>query len=160
MIIISDTSPLVCFLHLKRIDILNTLFSEIIIPSSVYKELNTFKIIDKDFLQVYPFITIKNSQNNTIISELLKIIDIGEAEAIALSIELKPDLLLIDESKGRELAQQYNIPIKGVLGVLTLAKEKNIISQIKPFIDQLQNEINFRINKVLLSSVLKAANEQ
>jgi predicted nucleic acid-binding protein len=159
MIIISDTSPLVCLQHLNKINILQQLFDKIIIPPAVFKELITFEIVEKDFLEKNTFIKIQEPQNLKLVNELLDVLDIGEAEAIALSIELKPDLLLIDEAQGREIATKYNIPIKGILGVLLLAKENKLIPVIRPLIERLISEINFRINNNLFQQVLIKANE-
>ncbi len=50
-------------------------------------------------------------------------LDSGEAEAIALAVELKADYLLIDETKGRQIAASYGIKVTGIIGVLIKAKE-------------------------------------
>ena len=49
MIIISDTSPLVCLLHLNKIDLLKDLFATVIIPPAVFEELIKAKILMKLF---------------------------------------------------------------------------------------------------------------
>jgi predicted nucleic acid-binding protein len=159
MIIISDTSPLVCLLYLNQINLLKDLFVNVIIPPSVFNELIKAKIINENFLQAYSFIQIKSPADKNKVEELMLILDEGESEAIVLSLELKAELLLIDEAPGREIARQYGIPIKGILGVLLQAKERKLISQIKPLINKLQTEINFRINNKLLQKILIEANE-
>ena len=45
------------------------------------------------------------------------------------------------------------------MGVLLQAKDRKLINQVKPLIDKLQTEINFRINKNLLQKILIEANE-
>ncbi len=159
MIIISDTSPLVCLLHLNKIGLLRDLFADVIIPPAVFEELINAKIIDDFFLQANAFIQIKTPINNKKVEELMTVLDKGESEAIVLSTELKADLLLIDEAPGREIARRYGIPIKGILGVLLQAKENNLLSDIKSSIEKLQNEINFRVNNNLLQKILIEANE-
>ena len=42
MKIVSNTSPLIAFSALKKLDILKDLFKKIIIPQAVYEELNVF----------------------------------------------------------------------------------------------------------------------
>jgi predicted nucleic acid-binding protein len=160
MVIVSDTSPIVCLAHLKCINLLDHLFTNILIPHSVYNELLTSNIIDTNFLQQNPFFRIKNPKNTQLVKKLRSQLDLGESEAIALSIEEKPEFLLIDESLGREIALHYNLSIKGTLGILLLGKERNYISEIKPLIFKLQEEINFRIKPSLLQLVLQKANEQ
>lgn len=159
MIIISDTSPLVCLLHLNKINLLKDLFDNVIIPTAVFNELISAKTIDETFLHYNPFIQVKTPLNKIEVKELRKILDAGESEAIVLSKELNADLLLIDEDRGRKFAVKYGLTIKGILGVLLQAKERKLINQVKPLIDRLQSEINFRINKNLLQKILIEANE-
>jgi uncharacterized protein len=159
MIVISDTSPLVCLLHLNHIGLLKDLFENVIIPTAVFNELINAKIIGHNFLQTNSFIQIKTPADKKKVEDLMLILDEGESEAIVLSLELKTELLLIDEAPGRKIARQYGIPIKGILGVLLLAKEKSLINGVKPLIERLQTEINFRINNNLLQKILIEANE-
>ncbi len=160
MIVISDTSPLVCLLHLNKIDLLKDLFTTVIIPPAVFEELIKAKIINETFLQYNTFIHIKVPINSKQVEELMSVLDKGESEAIVLSTELKTDLLLIDEAPGRAIARKFGIPIKDVLGVLLQAKENNLLLGIKPLIEKLQTEINFRINDKLLQKILIEANER
>ena len=46
-----------------------------------------------------------------------------ELAAIALAQELKADLLLIDEARGRKAAADRHIPFTGTIGVLELADQ-------------------------------------
>lgn len=160
MVVVSDTSPIVCLSHLNKIKLLEELFELVLIPGSVYDELYNSQIIKKDFLLKNPFFKIKSPVDTTLVEKLRKQLDIGESEAIVLSLEEKPEFLLIDESLGREIALLYHLSIKGTLGILLLAKERSLINDIKPLIHKLQLEINFRINPSLLQLVLQKANEK
>lgn len=84
MIIISDTSPLVCLLHLNKINLLKDLFVNVIIPTAVFNELINAKVIDKAFLQFNPFIQIKSPVNKKQVEELRYVLDAGESEAIII----------------------------------------------------------------------------
>jgi predicted nucleic acid-binding protein len=55
-------------------------------------------------------------------------LDIGESEAIILSDSSKADLLLMDEVKGRQVAQQMGIRIMGTVGLLMVAYEERLLS--------------------------------
>ena len=49
--------------------------------------------------------------------------DLGESEAIALSIELQSDILIIDEVAGRSIAKKLGRNIIGMVGILIEAKK-------------------------------------
>ena len=53
--------------------------------------------------------------------------DVGESAAIALAIERKANLLLLDETDARNLAEFYNLAKTGVLGILMRAKKRSLI---------------------------------
>lgn len=93
---------------------------------------------------------IQTSQNN---------IDLGEAEAIILALELKANLLLMDERRGRALATNYGLNVTGLLGVLLQAKQNGFIPTVKPLIDRLMGELDFRVSSQLYATILQAAGE-
>jgi predicted nucleic acid-binding protein len=49
-------------------------------------------------------------------------LDNGEAEAIALAVEIQADRILIDERRGRKKAIELSLRPIGVLGILLRAK--------------------------------------
>jgi uncharacterized protein len=133
MIVVSNTSPLVCLEHLQKLNLFENLFGNVIIPKSVYDELFSSKIINENFLQRNSFIKIKNPKNIDLVKNLIRQLDIGEAEAIALSIEEKPDFLIIDEAYGREIALSYNLPNKRYIGYISFGKRKKADRRNKAF---------------------------
>ena len=126
MIIISDTSPLVCLLHLNKIDLLEDLFGQLIIPGTVFNQLINAKTINVEFFQSYPFFQIRTALNREEVLQLRNVLDAGESEAIVLSKELKAELLLLQEDGARKSAIKYVVRIKGVLGGLVTGKRKGI----------------------------------
>ncbi|MCO6476679.1 MAG: DUF3368 domain-containing protein [Phaeodactylibacter sp.] len=159
MVVISDTTAITNLYQVKLLLIVKELYGQIIIPEGVYEELsrlsNQKRIIDQA-----DWITIQKIKNKELRRELLKELDQGEAEAITLAIEIKSDLLVIDEQKGRKVSRRYGLRIIGVLGILINAKKRGIISNVKPYMDDLREKAGFHISEKLYSEILKRVDEE
>ncbi len=156
--VVSNTTPLLSFIKLNRLDILEKVYKEITIPEAVYKELEKGKnkyyrnISDESWIKVVKI------KNKSLIKQLEKDLDKGEAEAIALSLEISADLLLIDEKLGRKIAEEKGIKITGTIGVLLKAKKKGIVREVKPLIYELIEKGNY-YKESFIRIVLKHAEE-
>ena len=65
----------------------------------------------------------RSATNRALVQSLRQDLDAGEAEAIALAMEMNADLLLIDERVGRESAQHLGVTYMGLIGVLRVRLE-------------------------------------
>jgi predicted nucleic acid-binding protein len=90
---------------------------------------------------------------------LLREVDRGEAEAIGLAVQLKADVLLIDERQARQLAQYLELNVVGLLDVLHEAKQRQLIPLIKPVLDDLLTHARFRVSRKLYQHTLQTAGE-
>ena len=145
MIVVSDTTPLISLLKIKRLALLEKLFGQVFIPEAVFHEL----IIDERFrheaeqIKQCSFIAVKNVQNpySTNILKRATGLDLGESEAIILTDELKADLLLMDEAKGRTVSIEMGIKVMGTIGILMAAyKEQELTAhEVKECIHLLQS---------------------
>lgn len=160
MIVVSDTSVLSGLIKIGRLDILKLLFSEIIIPSEVANEIQELENFGYDLSDFNNLNWIKNVSVSDVnsVNQLIQNLDRGEAEAIILAIELKADYLLIDERKGRTIAENLGLTVTGLLGILIRAKEKNHIAAVKPILDNLILK-KFRIHPNLYQKILELAGE-
>lgn len=147
--IISDTSCIILFDKIAALALLHKTYGEIIITPEVAEEYGRFL---PDWINIVP-VKNKNKQK-----ELEKLVDHGEASAIALALELPDSILIIDDKRGRTLAHKLNIGVTGTLGTLLKAKQQKIISKIKPFIEKLK-QIDYRITKDIEEGVLRKAGE-
>ena len=86
-------------------------------------------------------------------------LDPGEAEAIALALEMSADLILVDERDGRSAAERAGLRVTGVLGVLLRAKNEGQIQLIKPEIDALRTRAWFFLSARLQEKALEIAGE-
>lgn len=147
-VIVSDTSCLILLSKIGELELLEKLFGKITITKTVQVEF-------KDPLPEW--ITIKNPSSN-LHKGLEYILDPGEASSIGLAVELKDCLLIIDESKGRKISRELGVNVTGTLGVLLTAKQKGIVTSLKPLIDKI-NLTNFYLSQNIISEVLLLANE-
>ena len=159
-IVVSDTTPLISLLKINRIDLLERLFGEVLIPQAVFNELTSDERfqVEAEQLKRKEFIRMK-PVNNPESADILKRatgLDQGESEAIVLSDELKADLLLMDEAKGRNVSTQMGLQIMGTIGLLMAAYEEQELTsdEIRKCIDGLQRagrHIGQRHYQMLLS---------
>nr|WP_196601569.1 DUF3368 domain-containing protein [Gloeocapsopsis dulcis] len=145
-------------------DLLRQLYAVIIIPTAVYNEMvNLDKIVPGAAeVQTLPWIqaqTVTDAQRVKDAQTSQSNIDLGEAEAIILALELNANLLLMDERRGRVLAVDLGLNVAGLLGVLLQAKRNGLISIVKPLMDQLIKQVDFRVSSQLYVTILQAAGE-
>ena len=142
-IIISDTSCLIALSKIDKLDLLKNLYNEIIITSDVYKEFG-------GSLPGWIIITeVKDKQKQRDLEERL---DKGEASSIALALEVDNSTLIIDEIKGRKIAQSFNLDIIGTIGIILLADKKGLITDVTSLILRLVNK-GFRLSDKLINKI-------
>lgn len=164
MIVVSDTSPITNLAAIDRLDLLHQLYGNVVIPLAVYNEMVTVgKIVpgavevqNSSWIQTQ---TVSNNQKVIDIQTNQSNIDLGEAEAIILAIEIKANLLLMDERRGRTLAKNYGLNVTQLLGFLLQAKQKGFVISIKPIIDRLIEQADFRVSNQLYKTILQNAGE-
>ncbi len=159
MIVVSDTSPISNLLQIGETDLLRRIFHRIIIPAEVYAEICRIQS-HKEFLFKQDWIETATLSNTNLKNRLLKDLDGGEAEAIALAIELKADYLLMDETRGRQVAENFGIKVTGILGVLIKAKEDGMITEVKPYLQRLVRDAGFWLNPKVIEKILEIVKEK
>ncbi|MFH1992498.1 MAG: DUF3368 domain-containing protein [Pseudomonadota bacterium] len=65
----------------------------------------------------------------------------------------------MDERIGREVARHLGLRFTGLIGVLVEAKDKGMISAVKPQLDALRDIAGFRISDALYVQVLQDVGE-
>ena len=144
MIVVSDTTPLISLLKINSLNILEKLFGKVLIPQAVFDELTVderFKL-EAEQIMSNKFVSVKPVSNVASVSILKRAtgLDQGESEAIVLTDELKADLLLIDEAKGRTVSNQMGLKIMGTIGILMVAYEEQVLTadEVRECVDGLQ----------------------
>jgi predicted nucleic acid-binding protein len=161
MIVVSDTSALSNLALVDHLWLLEAIYQIVIIPDAVAAELLVAShpkipaILQLNWIQT-------QSLNSSQLADQLQQergLDVGEANAIALALELQADDLLMDERLGRQEAIRLGLSIVGILGILLVAKQRNLIPQVRLVMDELINQAGFRVSVQLYQRVLALAEE-
>lgn len=139
MIVIADASCLILFTNIGRLDILASLYGNVVITSSVETEYG---------LDLPEFVSVQDPQSAGQIRTLSLMLDPGEASSIALALETRDSLILIDEKKGRRIAISLGLNVSGTLGVLLKAADKGLITPDIQLLNSL-DECGFRLSNRL-----------
>jgi len=159
-IVISNSSPLIHLSQIGRLDLLRKLFSRLLIPPAVYREVviegqgrpGSREVMKASWIKV---VEIKNEYLKRVLQLQL---DEGEAEAIVLALEVDANLILLDDREARLQAKRLGLKVTGTLGILLRAKKHGLVKSLREELNRLK-ETGFRVSKSLEEEILKAAGE-
>jgi predicted nucleic acid-binding protein len=161
MIVVCNTSPIINLAAIGHLTLLQQLYARIIIPEAVYHEIAVIGSGQPGAteVQTLEWIEKQHLAERALVNVLQIDLDAGEAEALALAVEAKADLLLMDERRGRTAAARLGLKYIGLLGVLVVAKQRGLVTLIKPALDELIIRAGFWITKDLYARVLATVGE-
>lgn len=139
-VVVSNASPLINLARIQRFDLLRRFFEYITIPTAVYEEVVVRGQERDGSLDVRnaAWISTAVPADALAVAALTAQLDLGEASAIILARELNADLLLIDEIRGRRIAEKLGVNVKGTLGILARARREGLIPNLRDEIIRLQ----------------------
>ena len=148
-VVIADTS---CLISLKRIDQLELL-------NALYKEVNITKEIALEFGEpLPPWVKVVGVKDAHYMKLLQNQLDLGEASALALGLELGNVLLILDDLKGRKEAMRLGFDVTGTLGILLKAKQKGLLTSVRHQIEKL-TAMGFRVSPRVQEQLLRLSEE-
>jgi len=106
--VVSDSSPLIHLARIGRLELLQELFQEIVIPPAVYREV----VVEgrgkhgAELVRSATWIKVERLREQALKQSLTLILDEGEAEAIALAVEKHAELVLLDEREAHVIAKR------------------------------------------------------
>ena len=161
MKVVSNASPLINLARIGEIGLLCTLYGQVLIPEAVWQEvvLDGTGQAGATEVREASWITRRQVANRLLVRALCQELDQGEAEAIALTLEVDDALLLMDERLGRESALHMGVLCVGLVGVLIEARHKALIAGLKPYLDASRDVAGFRLSEELYATVLRDAQE-
>jgi len=160
MLAVSNTSPISNLAIIGRLELLLHRYSVIHIPAAVFAELQALSHaagkLQIETALAKRWLVVKEV---TAIMPIPFALDAGEAAAISLARQLRADVLLMDERRGREAARQLGLTVAGVLGELVYAKRFQRITTVREEILRLRREAGFFVDKGVEQFILSQAGE-
>jgi predicted nucleic acid-binding protein len=144
-LIVSDTSCLIVLHKTEQLHLLNALFPVVIVTPEIANEFGE---------ELPQWIRIQKPQDIRFQRVLETQIDIGEASAINLALQIPSRQILIDERKGRKIALEMGLKVLGTVGLLILAKQKMLIPSLDHALQKL-SQAGFWLSESLVKDILQ-----
>ncbi len=153
MLVVADTSAINYLILIQQELLLPTLYTRIIVPSAVLRELQDPETPASVRAWVaYPPAWFEVQAPPPLALSVLPTLGAGEREAIGLAEDVRADLLLIDERDGRRAARRRGLSVIGTLGVLEEAAVRALID-LPRVLAQLQ-DTTFYVSAALFEELL------
>lgn len=144
-----DTSSIIILNKINALDLLNKIYSNVIITNYIQLELNE---------AIPSWISVELTYN--IDQSFLKNFNLGLGETSIIINAIKNNgFLIIDDLKARKIATTLSLRFTGSIGILIIAKELKLIDSVKYYLEKIQ-ETNFRLSDALINKVLEITNEK
>lgn len=118
MIVVSNSSPIMNLAVVGQLQLLKQLYGKVCIPETVWQELSAIGSEQAwvTEMQTSSWLEKQSVGDRSLVDLLMLELDSGESEAIALAIEIKADLLLLDERQARKVAYRLGLKFIGRWG--------------------------------------------
>ncbi|MCP4658431.1 MAG: DUF3368 domain-containing protein, partial [bacterium] len=154
-----NTSPLLYLHQVGHLDLLHDLYGTVLSTPAVEKELlvGSAKGVNVPKISQLSWLTVQALKDPTLLPTITDL-GPGEAEIIALGLQHRDALLILDDRLGRRIARLNGLAYTGTLGVLTRAKQAGHLASVSPVLDALR-ETNMWLDDAVIRMVLAEANE-
>jgi len=164
MPVVSNTSPILNLAIIGELSLLRDQFEEILIPGAVLEELRVEENLPgskgvRDAIKA-GWIRIETVKQDPLVRAMQRDLDKGEAEAIALAMQVNARLVLMDERDGRKAARSMKLKVVGVLGILLKSRREGRLMSLEQAMDKLRDKAGFYIREDLYKEIIREANEE
>ena len=156
---ICDTSPLQYLHQIKHLDVLPSLATRVLVPPAVVDELQEGMRLGLDLPDVNTLDWVEVLRPAGA-SALPLVTDLGpgESEALALALEYREAVIVLDDRVARNVARTLGLKMTGTLGLLLDAKRAGRIEKVTPLLNELES-LGFRLADHTRAAVMKLAGE-
>ena len=155
MIVVSDTTSFNYLVQIGLVEILETLYGTVYIPTTVLDELRasgTPVVVREWALSPPRWLQIR--QAPAMMPKALLGLDPGERDALALALEIRADKVLVDDQEARHVAEDLGLVVAGTLAVIrdgTVAGRVDYDEAVNRLLD-----LGFRASRAVIDKVRPA----
>lgn len=157
--VVVDTTPIITLSVARQLDLLRALYGRVLIPRAVREEIlaggegraGAGEVAAASWIETAD---LREARRATLLSDL----DRGESEVLALAMERKARLVVLDERLARRHATRLDLPLTGSLGILLRAKQKGLIPAVTPLVESVRLG-GIHLAEDLIQRVLQLAGE-
>jgi predicted nucleic acid-binding protein len=155
-----DASPLILLGKIQRLELLGKIFSEVVVPFEVAREVKSGPRDDPAALWfMSPGSGVSFISEPNVLPEIEKW-DLGKGESAVISFCVAGDSsyrAILDDRAGRRCAQVFGIRYMGTLGILIRAKNLGLIDDLEKDIFELQS-VGANLSPALIQEALRLGN--
>jgi predicted nucleic acid-binding protein len=157
---VADTSFLIALQWLELLETLGQVHTRVLVPERVWDEFAE-GASEAELAAAARIGVIQRTQvsNATLAAAIGTAAEGGEAEVIALALESGISLVLMDDYRGRKVAQRLGLKTRGILGHLLLLKRLGSIEAVRGYLEKLK-ERGFFLSEQIIREVLSLAGEE
>lgn len=157
--VIVNTSPLLYLHQVGQLQLLQQVYGKITVPTAVRQELEVGKEqgVDVPEINSIAWIEIRPVTSTVLVPAVIDLGQ-GEAEVLALGLEIPDSLLIFDDKLARRIADLYKLKYTGTLGILVKAKQVGYLPAVAPIIAMLQSQ-GMWLNDKIVNDILRLCGE-
>jgi len=158
--VVTNSGPLIALASVGQLDVLRALYISVLVPEAVWCEVTEAGTGRPGARELAATswttrVTIDPPPDRLLTEELGH----GEAEAITLAVRREAKLLLMDDRRGRRVAElAYSLRVKGVAGILVAAKRLGVITTVRPLLEAMRGH-GYYLSQRLIERACREAGE-
>ncbi len=151
MIVVSNASPLISLSRIGQLELLPKLFQTVFVAEEVFQEV-TVAGAGKPAASVVAqakWLLRKQVSPQPWFDARRPKFGLGELHTIALALELRADLAVIDERGARRLAEERGLKVMGCVGLLEVGFQRGLMADLREVYQRLESEGAFVSREIL-----------
>lgn len=160
MTVVVDSSALIALARIGRLELLHRVAGAVHVPDAVFEEVvrkGAGRPGSAEIAQA-GWVLRQSVRDVASVERLRARVGHGESEAIVLAKELVADLLVIDDAAARRVADAEGQQVVGLLGLLIYAKQRRLVTEVKPLLDEMLAS-GFFLDESRYQSILRRTGE-